>query len=162
LFFAFLNLFFLSFICNFSTMATDHSAFKGQPIIFVGGSYERQKGWMDKRFESTPLMHYVIVAPCKKTRNKEKATRVDQANVANPNCKEPTNFVEAMLSQHEDINSLMDKLCKEITKCDINFEKSGKHLGKIFFQKLARAQGRQQARAHKARWRLVVWSKGEY
>jgi hypothetical protein len=137
-----------------------HDLFKGESIRFVGGKYDGEKGWMDKRFESTPLMYPVIVAPCKKTKNKEKATKVYQENVGRQqDYQEPTNFVEAMLSQHEDIDRLLEKLCKEIAKCDIRMEKHSKHLNDSFFKRLLKAQGRQRSRGHKARWRYVNWNK---
>jgi predicted xylose isomerase-like sugar epimerase len=86
---------------------------KGDPIRFKGGKYKGQTGWRNDDKQDTRHRTYVIVTLLDGT---VKETWVKRRNVAAPR-GHPTNYFEAVLQQHPDIEGLVEQLCFEIARC---------------------------------------------
>lgn len=91
-------------------------------------------------------------------------TRVKQDSIAQPHPAAPSSYEEAALQQHPDIETMMDKLVRELARCHINAEGDTPdhppQIAGIFCRKLYEACAKQNALANKATWRFVDYEEG--
>ena len=132
---------------------------KGERIYVVKGTYKGQKGWICEEKGYTAKQVYVILE-----RNDERTIEIrkrisqDSIKIAAKQEKRPKNYVEAMLQQHQDINQMLTNLTKEMVKCHITSESSGKVM-RVIKKKLLEAENNQRREANKALWRKVDFKK---
>lgn len=122
---------------------------KGEAITITGGKYAGKNGWRWLGKGNPPRQEYVIVVL---EVNNEVGTRILKGNVGLPSrAGNPTNYVDAVLQQHSDIDLTLNKVCKMLAKCSVN----GAHqeaLMKIIIKKMNAAVAQQQVEGQKATW----------
>jgi hypothetical protein len=127
-------------------------ATKGDPIRFKGGKYKGQTGWRNDDKQNTRHRTYVIVTLLDGT---EKETWVKHRSVASPRGS-PTNYFEAMLQQHPDIEGLIDQLCFEIARCSLDPQhRNVDPILESIQNRLNEAMVAQTALGSRATWRVV-------
>lgn len=130
-------------------MATFPLEEKGEAILITGGKYAGKHGWRWLGKGNPTKQVYVIVVL---EVNNEVGTRILKGNVGLPErAGSPTDYVDAVLQQHSDIDQALNKACKMLAKCAVN----GAHqdaLLKMFLKKLNAAAGQQQSEGQKATW----------
>lgn len=132
---------------------------KGDEIRFIGGKYKDEKGWLDVSVGVMPKMVGVIVAPCRKTGNEEKATRVRISSIQLMSLvKEATNWTEAVMEQHPDLAEHARKLATGLVECRIDITKEGTNLVNVLCDHIDKSYRQQVALRHQARWRVVKWT----
>jgi hypothetical protein len=124
---------------------------KGEAIRFKRGKYLGKSGWVNDDKDRTAKMIYVIVDI---GGGVEHETRVHQDSIGRPR-QQPVLYADALLQQHPDIESAMEKLCRELAKCGI--ENNTKEVAKIISNKLCAAVVRQGQMGHKAVYRRVTY-----
>jgi hypothetical protein len=131
--------------------------------IKISGSTFKGEGWLDNSKDSTAQYTYVIYN--KKGRN-GKTTEV-HSKVKHENyllwteLKDASNYEEAMVLQHSDIDHLLDKLVRKMAECELVGGKgtsSAKNISNILVDRLDKAVARQNVKGDGARWRRVKWS----
>jgi hypothetical protein len=126
---------------------------RGAAIKFTGGKYKDKFGWMNSSWATTNKMQSVIVNMAEE--GYEYAARIKKENfmlMSDVNT-ESTNYVEAILKQHADIDEMLNKLTKEMPKCSIPMD----HHGDDIFEEalndwFMNAQTDQRMLGHKATW----------
>lgn len=119
---------------------------KGEAIHITGGKYVGMNGWRWLGKGNPPKQTYVILIL---GNNKEKGIRVKKGNVGPP-CGAPTDYVDAVLQQHPDIDQAFNKVCKMLAKCQLNGTE--KPLQIKFIEKMEAAVEQQLAEGQKAAW----------
>jgi hypothetical protein len=125
---------------------------KGDAIRFKGGKYKGRTGWRNDDKQDTRHRTYVIVTLLDGT---EKETWVKRRSVADPRGP-PTNYFEATLQQHPDIDGLVERLCFEIARCSLgpqNQDANPIHV--CIHNRLNEAMVLQAALGSQATWRIV-------
>jgi hypothetical protein len=126
---------------------------KGEEVRFIKGKYVGKNGWLNSGKKPTPCYYYVIVLL---EAGKEVSTRVLKTSVSIiANEETPTNFEGALLQQHPDLETAMDKLCDELAKCGLSA--ASVEMPNIFMKKLSKAINAQNGLGNKAKWRHVYW-----
>jgi hypothetical protein len=124
---------------------------KGEEIRFSGGKYRGKTGWLDKGRAVTTCSCWVII---KMDEAKELTTMLRQSSVKMiVNGGVPKTYEEAVLQQHPDIESLMEKLATELAKC--NLSPSSVTIHEIVEIKLREARAAQALKGNKATWHEV-------
>jgi hypothetical protein len=127
-------------------------ATKGDPIRFKGGKYKGQTGWRNDDKQDTRHRTYVILTLLDGT---EKETWVKHRSVAAPRGP-PTNYFEAVLQQHPDIEGLVEQLCFEITRCNLGPKnQNAEPIYVSIHKRLNEAMAAQAALGSRATWRMV-------
>jgi hypothetical protein len=131
---------------------------KGAAIKFIGGSHVGCSGWINKTKD--PTENYISVIVVLKKTKEEKITKVKIENyVLLTSITEPTNYEQAMLRQHADIDEMLNTLVRKMAECEgIDVAgTSGEIIGNLFLARLGKAIARQNVKGSKARWRRVRW-----
>jgi hypothetical protein len=127
-------------------------ATKGDPIRFKRGKYKGQTGWRNDDREDTRHRTYVIVTLLDDT---EKETWVKRRSVAAPRGP-PTNYFEATLLQHPDIEGLVEQLCFEIARCSLGPQNQNVDpIYESIHDRLNEAMFAQAALGSRATWRMA-------
>jgi hypothetical protein len=131
---------------------------KGEELRFIKGKYDGLKGWVSADLGYTEKEVYVIVEKTA-SRTFEILTRVPQKSIERAVLynKEPKSYGEAMLQQHKDIETMMNKIVEKMVECHIDSE-SCQEIQSILKGKIRKAQIKQQALGSKALWRKVVYN----
>ena len=129
---------------------------KGAAIKFVGGTYQGLYGWLNRDRQCSTCFVYVIVAL---KAGKEKCTKVRHENyVLRTAIRNPTNYEEAAVQQHADIDAMLRRLAKSLAECEEILPEgdSGKRISNIFLEYLQQAVATQASKpVEKQRWRRV-------
>ena len=136
-------------------MAPKKEGKKGKRILFLGGKYAGEKGWIDLNQDPMAKMIGVIVEG--KGSEELVVTRVKQACVKDILARKcPALYEEALLEQHPDIEILMEKLATELARCEITGRGNTADgvLGMVK-AKIRRAYNKQTLLGHQALWRKV-------
>jgi hypothetical protein len=150
---------FTKFDCSLLSIMSNS---KGSPIKIIGGTHVGLSGWLNKTKGATNEYVHVIVKNSKKG---EIATKVKHENyVLETELIAPSNYEEAMLQQHSDIDALLNKLVRSIAECEpvLETEQSYKNFLFIVKKRLEKAKARQDAKGAKARWRKVLHSASKH
>ena len=128
-------------------------ATKGEAITFKRGKYKGCTGWRNADKANTSHRTYVIVSMVGRG---EKETYVKSRSVAAP-CAATTDYAEAMLVQHPDIEGLVDQLCFEIARCNIaeNLRADPQPLHFAIHKRMLQAMTDQTNLGGRATWRIV-------
>jgi hypothetical protein len=127
---------------------------KGNSVRFCGGKYIGKTGWLNDEKGVTQQKVYVIVDMGDE---KTKETIVNRESIAAP-YTQPGTFEEAALQQHPDIESMMDKLVRQLAKCNVgSTDVSVQTIASTFFNKMVKARTKQVELGKKATWRDVTW-----
>ena len=139
-------------------MAPKREAKKGKRILFIAGSYDGLKGWIDLGQDEMPKMIGVIVEG-KRPGDELKVTKVKQSSVRDVSArKNAESYEEALLEQHPDIEALMEKLARELARCEITGKgESANEILSLVKKKIQKAYNNQSLLGQKARWRKVKW-----
>ena len=132
---------------------------KGQAIKFIGGSHVGCSGWINK--SKDPSEYYISVIVVLKKSKEEKFTKIKHENyVLLTAVKDATNYEEAMMQQHVDIDEMLTKVVRKMAECELISVsgQDGQTIGNVFMDRLGKAIARQQVKGSKARWRRVRWS----
>jgi L-lactate utilization protein LutC len=137
-------------------MAPKKEAKKGKQILFVAGKYDGKKGWIDLGQDEMRKMVGVIVEG-KRPGDEVIVTKVFQSSVKEVGVrKNPESYEEALLDQHLDIEALIEKLAKELARCEITGKGgSADEIVSALKKKITKAHYNQSLLGHDARWRKV-------
>ncbi len=122
---------------------------KGDPIRFLKGKYKGKSWWINTEKIHTKCMTFAAV-DMGNDRALKTSVRKDSIGSSIPNI--PRSYSEAAIQPHPDIESLMDKLCKELTECNVE---DSQDISTIFSEKLVLAYQEQKELGHKAVYRNV-------
>jgi hypothetical protein len=132
---------------------------RGEEIRFVGGVYIGYKGWMDKSKDKTALSYHVVVKSFKKKDGStiDLATTVRKTSVRRPALETPpASYAEAIMQQHPKVEQLLDKLCKQLAKCELSI--SDTSILTVIAAKLQAAMAAQIALGSDAEWKRVRYT----
>jgi hypothetical protein len=126
---------------------------KGEEICIIDGKYKKHNGWHWAGKDDTPKFTHVIVLL---ENGQELGTKVKKGNVR-AWLMPPTNYVEAALQQHVDIDCALHKVCKLLAKCNLmtGHEEAAQH---FFMKRMETAISQQAAEGSKATWYHVDFS----
>jgi hypothetical protein len=128
---------------------------KGEAIHITGGKYIGLSGWLWLEKPNPPKTTYVIITL---KNNTEVGTRVNKGHVGPPRGA-PTDFVDAALQQHTDVDVAFNKVCKMLAKCNLNG--SERELQEKFLFKMHAAFEQQLAEGVKASWFYVDYYRAD-
>jgi hypothetical protein len=135
---------------------------RGEAIRFVAGTYIGYTGWLDESREVTTLSAPVIVHAFKKKDGStvDKATTVRKTSVGPADIAHPTSYAEAVMQQHPKIDQMMEKLCRQLAKCEM-VDTSEYSVLLMFSAKLQAAVARQLSLGGDAEWKRVQYAADE-
>jgi hypothetical protein len=87
----------------------------GEPVRFKRGTYKGLEGFLNTTKTDTPFRVYVFI---QLEDGRWKRTHVLPTSLARPRTP-PTNWAEALVDQHPDIDGLIDNMCQEISHCTL-------------------------------------------
>jgi len=138
-----------------TTMVNYSDADKGEQIRITGGTYRGRNGWRWKGKADTLKRTYVII---ELEDGVLKGTRLSKTNVGAP-WQPPTNYVEAALQQHLQIDETLDKLCMLLAKCNLTGEERDLH--RAFFDRMQAARVQKLSEGQSASWFHVEFADEE-
>jgi hypothetical protein len=136
---------------------------RGEEIRFVAGTYVGYKGWIDNSRELTPASFPVIVHAFKKKDGStvDKATTVRRTSVRSADISTPTSYAEAVMQQHPKIDHAMEKLCRQLAKCEMSDLGTSEYSVLLMFTaKLQGAVAKQLSLGGDAEWKRVRYAPG--
>jgi hypothetical protein len=132
---------------------------RGAEIRFVAGKYIGYGGWIDASKDETALSNPVIVSSFKKKDGStvDLATTVRKTSVrlAGEDAP-PRSYAEAVMQQHPKIEQMLEKLCKQLAKCEMSNSDTSIHT--VLAEKLQAAIARQLSLGSDAEWKRVRYS----
>jgi hypothetical protein len=132
---------------------------RGNEIRFVGtGDYAGYTGWVDTDGNETAQSIAVIVNAYKRKDGStyNKRTMVRKTSVRPRAQPAPRNRAEDIMQQHPDIEETMEKLARQLAKCELG--PRPRSIQAILFTKLQDATARQIALGSKATWKRVQYT----
>ena len=134
----------------------------GDEIRFVGGKHVGCTGWVDLDGDETAACIAVVVNGYKDKRSRSasnKSTTVRKESVRLMAQPAPQSRAEAIMQQHPEIEQTMEKLARQLAKCELSPRSASMH--KIFARKLQDATARQIAMGDRATWKKVQCKSGD-
>jgi hypothetical protein len=131
---------------------------RGEEVRFVRGKYIGYTGWINRDGDETAVSIAVIVNGYKDkktgvTTNKATTVRTESVRVkAQP---APNSRAEAIMQQHPEIEQTMEKLARQLAKCDLSPLSTS--ILQIFATKLQEESARQIAMGNRATWKRVQY-----
>lgn len=131
---------------------------RGEEIRFIAGTYIGYTGWIDNSRDETPASFPVIVHGFKKKDGSmvDKAATVRKSSVRPAAIQPPLSYAEAIMQQHPKIDQMMDKLCRQLAKCEMSTTDNSIHT--VFAIKLHLAVAKQVALGGDAEWKRVHYT----
>jgi hypothetical protein len=131
---------------------------RGEEIRFVAGAYSGYIGWIDSSRDETAASVPVIVHGFKKKDGStvDKAATVRKSSVRSAAIQPPMSYAEAIMQQHLKIDQMMDKLCRQLAKCEMSTTDDSIHT--LFATKLQAAVAKQVALGGDAKWKRVHYT----
>jgi hypothetical protein len=131
---------------------------RGEEIRFIAGVYSGYKGWLDNSRDETTASVPVIVHGFKRKDGStvDKAATVRKSSVCLAAIRPPMSYAEAIMQQHLKIDQMMDKLCRQLAKCELSTTDASIHT--LFATKLQAAVAKQVALGGDAEWKRVHYS----
>jgi hypothetical protein len=128
---------------------------RGEEIRFIVGTYEGHKGWIDNSGDATTLSVPVIVHKFKRKDGStvDKAATVRKSSVRSAAIRPAMSHAEAIMQQHPKIDQMMNKLCRQLAKCEMST--SDTSIQTVFATKLKAAVEKQVALGADAEWKRV-------
>jgi hypothetical protein len=128
---------------------------RGEEIRFAKGKYMGYMGWINLAGDETAASVPVIVQGFRKKDGStcDKPATVRRESVRPRALPEPKSRSEACIQQHPDIEQTLEKLARQLARCEINPLSAA--IQKIFVAKLQEATPRQIVLGHKAIWKRV-------
>jgi hypothetical protein len=123
---------------------------KGEAIRFKKGIYKGKTGSIDNDAEGLDTMIWVYVDNWKGRHTKH--TKVKKSSIAQVHV-EATSYAEAVIQQHPDIESTLDKLCLDLAMCGIH--KDAKGIMELIHKRLEKATVEHSQLGYKKRYRHV-------
>jgi hypothetical protein len=134
---------------------------RGAEIRFVRGKYLGYMGWINLEGKKTAASVDVIVQGYKETDGStcNRATTVRKTSVRPRAQAAPRSRAEAIMQQHPEIEQTMEKLARQLAKCELSTRSAS--ILHIFATKLQDATARQIAMGNRATWKRVQYNSGE-
>ena len=88
----------------------------GDPIVFCGGAYVGKTGWLDATKVSSASGRVAVIVNL--GHGLFKSAKVESGNFRRASFK-PSNYAEACLYEHDNLNVKMKALCAHYAKCGI-------------------------------------------
>jgi hypothetical protein len=132
---------------------------RGEEIRFVRGKYIGYTGWKNLDGDETAVSIAVIVHGYKDKRNgstSNKTTTVRKESVSSKVQPAPKSRAEAIMQQHPEIEQAMEKLARQLAKCELRPRSTA--IQNIFATKLQDATARQIAMGNRATWKRVQYN----
>jgi hypothetical protein len=128
---------------------------RGEEIRFIVGTYEGCKGWIDNSGDATTLSVPVIGHKFKRKDGStvDKAATVRKSSVHSAAIQPAMSHAEAIMQQHPKIDQMMNKLCRQLAKCEMST--SDTLIQMAFGTKLKAAVEKQVALGADAEWKRV-------
>ena len=119
----------------------------------IKGKYVDYKGWINVTGDETAKSVPVIVHGWKKADGStvDRATNVRKSSIRKGSPPQPNTRAEAIMLQMPKIEAVMDTLCRQLAKCDLDHHNS-KSIHTIFMRKFEEATANQIAQGSKATW----------
>jgi hypothetical protein len=133
---------------------------KGDEVTFIKGKYVGYKGWINVTGDETASSVPVIVHGWKKA---DGSTVDRETNVRKTSIRKgsPPTRAEAIMLQRPEIEALMDTLCRQLAKFELN-DNSIKSIHIMFARKLQEAVANQIAQGSKATWYRIRYRPSEF
>ena len=130
---------------------------RGEEIRFVAGAHSGYIGWIDSSRDETAASVPVIVHGFKKKDGStvDKAATVRRSSVRSA-IQPPMSYAEAIMQQHLKIDQMMDKLCRQLAKCEMSATDPSIHT--LFASKLQAAVAKQVALGGDAEWKRADYT----
>jgi hypothetical protein len=131
---------------------------RGEEIRFIAGVYSGYTGWIDNSRDETTSSVPVIVHGFKRKDGStaDKAATVRKSSVRSADIQLPNSYAEAIMQQHLKIDQMMDKLCRQLAKCEMSTTDASIHT--LFATKLQAAVAKQVALGGDAEWKRVHYT----
>jgi hypothetical protein len=130
---------------------------RGEEIRFVRGKYIGYTGWINLDGDESDVSIAVIVSGYKDKKKGgsrfDKKKTVRKESVRSKLEPAPRSRAEAILQQHPEIEQTMEKLARQLAKCELS--PSSASILQIFAMKLQDATARQIAMGNRAIWKKV-------
>jgi hypothetical protein len=150
------------FCASHTSKKNNMSSNRGEEIRFVGGKYIGYTGWRNLDGDKTAASVAVIVHGYKDKKNgstSNKTTVVRKTSVSSKAQPAPQSRAEAIMQQHPEIEQTMEKLARQLAKCELSTRSAS--ILHIFATKLQDATARQIAMGNRATWKRVQYNSGE-
>ena len=134
---------------------------RGEEIRFVRGKYIGYTGWKNLDGDETAVSIAVIVHEYKDKKNgstSNKTATVRKESVKSKVQPAPKSRAEAIMQQHPEIEQAMEKLARQLAKCELRPRSTA--IQNIFATKLQDATARQIAMGNRATWKRVQYNSG--
>jgi hypothetical protein len=134
---------------------------RGEEIRFVRGKYMGYTGWLNKDGNESAKSVAVIVNGYKEKNGatSNKTTTVRKESVRPKDQTAPRSRAEAIMQQHPDIEQTMEKLARQLAKCELNPRSTS--IQQMFATALQDATARQIAMGNTATWKRVRYNGGD-
>jgi hypothetical protein len=132
---------------------------RGREIRFIKGKYIGYNGWINDHGDHTAHSYAVIVSGYKSVNGgtHDRITKVRKESVRDRILPPANSKSEAIMQQHPEIEQTMEKLCRQLAKCDINPRSNS--IKEVFGRKLLEAVAKQIALGNKATWKRVDYTR---
>jgi hypothetical protein len=135
---------------------------RGEVISFVRGKYIGYTGWKNLDGDKTAVSIAVIVHGYKDKKNgstSNKTATVRKESVKSKVQPAPKSRAEAIMQQHPEIEQAMEKLARQLAKCELRPRSTS--IQKKIATKLQDATTRQIAMGNRATWKRVQYNSGD-
>ena len=130
---------------------------KGEEIRIVAGTYKGYTGCIDNSKQDTVASISVIVNAFKKRSGGtvDKSATIRKSSLRPAKIPAPASYGEAIMQQHPKIEQMLEKLCRQLAKCEVG--RGGSSIQVVFATKLQEAVAKQLALAGDAEWKFVCY-----